>query len=125
MELKEIFIMGGSDESSIVPIFPRTDLWDFNVLCERSPKTAQKKKSHCMEINGACLDTGYYYIVQGQFLFSDFLFCGANCVLCSVFCGSTMFLGSFYLPGVWKTNFFRPLVSGHCPKCKSKLILFS
>ena len=62
--------------------------------------------SHCMEINGACLDTRYYYIVQGQFLFSDFLFCGANCVLCSVFCGSTMFLGSFYLPGVWKTNFF-------------------
>lgn len=59
-----------------------------------------------MEINGACLDTGYYYTVQGQFLFSDFLFCGANGVLCSVFCGSTMFLGSFYLPGVWKTNFF-------------------
>ncbi len=78
-----------------------------------------------MEINGACLDTGYYYIVQGQFLFSDFLFCGANGVLCSVFCGSAMFLGSFYLPGVWKTNFFRALVSGHCPKCKSKLILFS
>ena len=100
--------MGGgkSDESSTVPIFPHTDLWDFNVLCERSPKTAQKKKSHCMEINGACLDTGYYYIVQEQFLFSDFLFCGANCVLCSVFCCSTMFLGSFYLPGVWKTNFF-------------------
>lgn len=106
MELKGIFIMGGSDESSIVPIFPRTDLWDFNVLCERSSKTTQKKKSRCMEINGACLDTGYYYIVQGQFLFSDFLFCGANGVLCSVFCGSTMFLGSFYLPGVWKTKFF-------------------
>lgn len=107
MELKGIFIMGGgSDESSIVPIFPHTDLWDFNVLCERSPKTTQKKKSRCMEINGACLDTGYYYIVQGQFLFSDFLFCGANGVLCSVFCGSTMFPGSFYLPGVWKTNFF-------------------
>ena len=44
---------GGSDESSIEPIFPRTDLWDFIVLLDRSPKTAQKKKTHSMDINGA------------------------------------------------------------------------
>lgn len=59
-----------------------------------------------MEINGTYLGTGYYYIIQGRLLFSNFLFCGANCVLCSVFCGSAMFLGNFYLSGVWKTDFF-------------------
>lgn len=115
--------MGGSDESSIVPIFPRTDLWDFNVLCERSSKTTQKKKSRCMEINGACLDIIILYKGSSYFPISYF----AEPIVFFVVCFVVVpcFWEVSTCPACGRRIFFRPLVSGHCPKCKSKHILFS
>lgn len=109
MELKGIFIMGGEVMNLLLYRFFRTQIYGILMFYVKDLQKQHRKRNlvawRLMALVWI-LDTGYYYIVQGQFLFSDFLFCGANGVLCSVFCGSTMFLGSFYLPGVWKTNFF-------------------